>query len=147
MRAGWRALRGRRRVQFLAFRLTSVADATIIGALAPVASCSGRRWFGERMERRDLLFVGASLAGVVIRRDRIRRLPASACGAICSRGQRLHWTAYWLFSKRARASVGALEYMATVMPVAAILMTAFAAVSGEGLAPPQTGWTGPGYGS
>ena len=45
----------------------------------------------------------------------------------------LSWTAYWLFSKRARVSVGALEYMASVMTVAAILMTALALVSGAGL--------------
>ena len=39
------------------------------------------------------------------------------------------WTAYWLFSKRARHDVTALEYMATVMLVAAIVVTALNAVS------------------
>ena len=52
-------------LSFAAFRLTSVANATIIGALAPVFITLGAaRWFGERVERRDLLFVGLSFAGV-----------------------------------------------------------------------------------
>src|SRR5687768_11948659 len=37
---------------FTAFRLTSVANATIIGALAPVfISLGAVRWFGERLDR------------------------------------------------------------------------------------------------
>jgi len=52
---------------FSAFRLTSIANATIIGALAPVFITLGAaRWFGERVERRDLLFVGMSFAGVAM---------------------------------------------------------------------------------
>ena len=42
-------------------------NATIIGALAPVCITLGAaRWFGERVERRDLVFVGASFVGVAI---------------------------------------------------------------------------------
>ena len=57
------------------------------------------------------------------------------------------WTAYWLFSKRARASVGALEYMTSVMLVAAVLMTFVALVSGRGSgAAAGRRWTGSGSG-
>ena len=52
-------------LSFTAFRLTSVADATIIGSPATVALIIGAaRWFGERMERGDLLYVAAALLGV-----------------------------------------------------------------------------------
>ncbi len=124
---------------FLAFQLTSVANATIIGALAPVCIALGAaRWFGERIERRDLFFVGASFVGVAIVAIGSAGSPASGVwGDIFAGISVLSWTAYWLYSKRARARIGALEYMASVMTVAAILMTAFAAVSGQGLAPPH----------
>lgn len=124
---------------FLAYQKTSVADATIIGALAPVCIMLGAaRWFGERVERRDLVFVGTSLAGVTIVAIGSAGSPAfGAWGDVFAAASVLSWTTYWLFSKRARVEIGALEYMASVMLVAAVLMTAFAIVSGEGLALPR----------
>jgi drug/metabolite transporter (DMT)-like permease len=123
---------------FLAFRLTSVADATIIGALAPVCIMIGAgRWFGERVGRRDAVFVGLSLAGVALVAIGSAGTPAfDVWGDLAAVVSVFTWTAYWLVSKRARASVGALEYMTSVMLVAAILMTLLALVSGKGLAPP-----------
>jgi drug/metabolite transporter (DMT)-like permease len=43
------------------------------------------------------------------------------------------WTAYWLFSKKARESATALEYMATVMLVAAVTMTFIAPITHSSL--------------
>lgn len=128
---------------FLAYQKTSVADATIIGALAPVCIMLGAaRWFGERVDRRDLVFVGTSLAGVAIVAVGSAGSPAfGAWGDVFAGASVLSWTAYWLFSKRARAEIGALDYMASVMLVAAVLMTAFAVASGQGLALPRgTDW-------
>jgi DME family drug/metabolite transporter len=123
---------------FLAFRLTSVADATIIGALAPVCIMIGAgRWFGERVGRRDAVFVGISLVGVVLVAIGSAGTPAfDVWGDLAAVVSVFTWTAYWLVSKHARASVGALEYMTSVILVAAILMTVLAAVSGAGLSPP-----------
>jgi drug/metabolite transporter (DMT)-like permease len=125
---------------FLAFRLTSVADATIIGALAPVCIMIGAaKWFGERVERRDMVFVGLSLVGVSVVAIGSAGTPSfSGWGELFAVASVFTWTAYWLFSKQARAGVGALEYMTSVMLVAAILMTIVALVSGEGLEPPPT---------
>jgi drug/metabolite transporter (DMT)-like permease len=124
---------------FLAFRLTSVADATIIGALAPVFIMIGAaRWFGERVGRRDLIFVAISFAGVALVAIGSAGTPAfDAWGDLFAFASVFTWTSYWLFSKRARASVGALEYMTSVILIAAILMTVLALVSGDGLAPPS----------
>jgi drug/metabolite transporter (DMT)-like permease len=125
-------------LSFTAFHATSVADATIIGALAPVCIMIGAgRWFGERMRRRDVVFVAISLAGVVLVAIGSAGTPAfDVWGDAAAATGVFTWTAYWLVSKRARASIGALEYMASVILVAAILMSALAAVSGKGLAPP-----------
>jgi drug/metabolite transporter (DMT)-like permease len=124
---------------FLAFRLTSVADATIIGALAPICIMIGAgRWFGERVGRRELVFVGISLGGVALVAIGSAGTPAfDVWGDLFAVASVFTWTTYWLVSKRARASVGALEYMASVILVAAVLMTLLALVSGEGLSPPS----------
>jgi len=123
---------------FLAFRLTSVADATIIGALAPVCIMLGAgRWFGERVGARDLVFVGISLVGVGLVAIGSAGTPSfDIRGDLFAATSVLTWTAYWLFSKRARGTVGALEYMTSVMVVAAFLMTVLAVVTGDGLSPP-----------
>jgi DME family drug/metabolite transporter len=130
---------------FLAFQLTSVANATIIGALAPVCIALGAaRWFGERVGPRDLFFIAASFVGVAIVAIGSAGSPtAGAWGNAFAGISVVSWTAYWLFSKRVRSGVGAAEYMASVMVVSAILMTAFALVFGQGLAPPEPadwGW-------
>ena len=124
---------------FLAFTLTSAADATIIGALAPVFIMIGAgRWFGEHVGRRDLVFVGISLAGVALVAIGSAGTPAfNAWGDLFAFASVFTWTAYWLVSKRARASVGAFEYIASVVLVAAFLMTVLALVSGAGLSPPS----------
>jgi drug/metabolite transporter (DMT)-like permease len=124
---------------FLAYQKTSIADATIIGALAPVFIMLGAaRWFGERVHRRDLVFVGTSLGGVAMVAVGSAGSPAfGAWGDVFAGVSVLSWSAYWLFSKRARAEIGTLEYMASVMLVAAVLMTAFALASGQGLALPR----------
>ncbi len=127
-------------LSFMAFRLASVAEATIIGALAPVLIMFGAaRWFGEHVQRKDLLFVAASFAGVVVVAAGSAGAPTfSPLGDVLAAAGVFSWSAYWLFSKRARASVGPVEYMASVMLVAAVLMTAMAAVvPAQGLAPPR----------
>ena len=124
---------------FLAFKLTSAADATIIGALAPVFIMIGAaRWFGEHVGRRDLVYVGMSLVGVALVTIGSVGTPAfNVWGDLFAFVSVFTWTAYWLASKRARASVGALEYIASVVLIAALLMTALALVSGAGLSPPS----------
>lgn len=124
---------------FNAFKLTTVANATIIGALAPVFIAIGAaRWFGERFERRDIAFMAASFVGVALVAVGSSGSPAwSPLGDSLAALSTLSWTAYWLFSKRARRSASALEYMATVMLVAAVAVTAATAISGVSLAPPR----------
>jgi drug/metabolite transporter (DMT)-like permease len=134
-------------LSFAAFRLTSVANATIIGALAPVFITLGAaRWFGERVQRRDLIMVGASFFGVALVALGSRDSPSwSPLGDAFALASVVSWTCYWLFSKRTRTSsstpVGALEYMASVMTVAAVVMTGLALAFGQSLAlPTKADW-------
>jgi drug/metabolite transporter (DMT)-like permease len=124
---------------FSAFKLTTVANATIIGALAPVFIALGAaRWFGERFGPRDMAFMMASLVGVFLVAFGSSGSPAwSPLGDTFAALSTLSWSSYWLFSKRVRRSVPTLEYLATVMLVAAIVVTSFTAISGISLAPPR----------
>jgi drug/metabolite transporter (DMT)-like permease len=130
-------------VTFGAFRLTSAANATIIGSLSVVLiSIGGVRWFGERMARRDGPFVLTSLVGVaLVALGAGGATHATRFGDLLALIGAFTWASFWLFSKRARArsGTGALEYMATVMLLAAPLLTVAALASGASLGPPR-GW-------
>lgn len=123
---------------FTAFRLTSVANATIIGALAPVFITLGAvRWFGERLERRDAFVIATSFVGVAVVALGSRATPSwSPLGDAAAAVSVLTWTAYWLFSKRARATTNAIEYMASVMLVSAVVVTALSLATRTSLQPP-----------
>ena len=126
-------------LSFTAFRLTSIADSTIISSLATVAIIIGAaRWFGESMERSDLWYVLAALTGVVfVAIGSSGSATFSLTGDLYAVAGIFTWTGYWLFSKKARATATALEYMATVMLVAAIVMTALVPLTGHRLTPPR----------
>jgi drug/metabolite transporter (DMT)-like permease len=126
-------------ITFGAFRLTSVASATIIGAVAPIFIAVGAaRWFGERMQRSDLWFGLVCFGGVgLVAAGSHGTSSWSLAGDLLAALGTLSWTAYWLYSKRVRRHVGPFEYIATVMLVAAVCVTLAAAVSGVSLAPPK----------
>ena len=124
---------------FNAFKLTSIANAMIIGALSPVLiTMAAARWFGERIGRREAVLAGLSLAGVVVVAVGSAGTAArSPLGDGLAALSTISWTAYWLYSKRTRARVPALEYMASVMIVGAIVLTPVVLLSGQSPAPPQ----------
>jgi drug/metabolite transporter (DMT)-like permease len=123
---------------FSALKLTSVAAATVIGALQPalVLVVAGR-WFGEHLRRRDVLLTLVAIAGVV----------AVALGGGIPSGEGLlgdglafgsliAFTGYWLVSKRALSGERRADrYTAGVMLVGAVAITPVALLSGERLGP------------
>ena len=124
---------------FTAFHFTSVADATIIGSLSTVTIVIGAAiWFGETLRRFSVILMAVSLIGVVFVALGSSGTPSfSLRGDLAALCSVFTWTAYWLYSKRARATVGALEFMATVMLVAAAAMTVVVPVTGGSLAWPD----------
>jgi drug/metabolite transporter (DMT)-like permease len=121
---------------FSALKLTSVAVATVIGALQPalVLMVAGR-FFGERVGWRVVVWTVVSIGGIV----------AVALGPGVPRGEHLTgdalavgslvaFTGYWLVSKRAiGGSADSDRYTFGVMLVAAVAMTPVALVSGAHL--------------
>ncbi|MBA3689945.1 MAG: DMT family transporter [Actinobacteria bacterium] len=126
-------------ITFGAFRLTSIASASIIGAVAPIFIALGAaRWFGERMARSDLWFGFACFGGVALVAAGSHDTSSwSLGGDLLAALGTLSWTSYWLYSKRARRDLGPLEYIATVMLVAAVCVTSVTALTGTSLAPPR----------
>lgn len=127
---------------FSAYKLTTIADATIIAALSPVLILLvAGRMFGEHVGRREAMLAGLSFVGVVLVAIGSSGSSAwSALGDLCAAGGALSWTAYWIFSKRARATVPALEYMTSVILVAAVVVTPFALAFGRVSAPEPRDW-------
>jgi drug/metabolite transporter (DMT)-like permease len=121
---------------FSAIKRTSIVDVTIIAALQPalVLIVAGPL-FGERVTRREILLTMVSVAGVAIVAKGSESTSAwSLAGDLLAGGALIAWTAYFLVSKHARATVNALEYLTVVSLAAAVVITPVALLSGHSLA-------------
>ncbi len=97
---------------FSAIKLTSVANATVIGALQPiVVSIVAARFFGERIVRRDVLLGLVAIAGVAaVVLSGAEEAGRDLVGDLLSIGALLSWSAYFVFAKRAKERVSSQEY-------------------------------------
>jgi drug/metabolite transporter (DMT)-like permease len=150
LRASWLAglLLGGDLVMFYsAIKLTSVVDATVIGALQPViVILLARPLFGERLRKWDWAWVAVAVIGVLIA---VIGAGSSGhhqlSGDLFAIGALLCWSAYWLVSKRARVEQGAMEYTACVTIVAAVAVTPIVLLSSQSLGDVRAGdwlWIG-----
>jgi drug/metabolite transporter (DMT)-like permease len=121
---------------FSALRLTSVADVLIVAALQPALTMLvAGPLFGERVTRHEVLWTVVSLVGVVLVIVGSSGTPVwSLRGDLLAAGALLAWTVYWLLSKHVRQQVKAIEYMAAVTVVAAVVVTPVALLSGQSFA-------------
>lgn len=126
---------------FTALRETSVANATVIGALQPILLAPvGMRLFGERIERRVVVWSVLAVAGTAVVVLGATGLPEwSLYGDLLAVGALGTWTAYFITSKQARRTLGALEYFTGLTIVACALVAPFALVSGADLSPAAGG--------
>src|SRR5688572_13293715 len=109
---------------FCAVQITSVANATIIGALQPVLVLAiAGPLFGERARASEVLWGAVAIAGTVI-----VVLGGDGGGANSLRGDLLAvgalfaWTAYFVATKTARRSLSAFEFLTGMAVWAAILV-------------------------
>ena len=132
---------------FAAFRSTSIANATLIGALTPAIVLLGAgRFVGERTDRSRLPFAFVSVAGMAL-----VVLAGSSSSGASLRGDLLAvlnlftFTAYFVMMKGVRnKGVGSWAFLAgvfaigtcVVAPVCAVLTDDLGAVGGKGLDPP-----------
>ncbi len=97
---------------FSAVKLTTIANATVIGAMQPVVvSIVAARFFGERIHRRDMVLGGVALVGVVlVVFGATGSAGWSLTGDLLAAGALLSWSAYFIFSKRAKSRITSNEY-------------------------------------
>jgi drug/metabolite transporter (DMT)-like permease len=123
---------------FSALKETSVANATIIGAMQPVLVLAvASRLFGERPHLRDAFWAAVAIAGAVIV---VAGGPAggdaSLHGDLLAVAALVAWTWYFIASKRARTQLGSFEYLTGLSVVAVVTVTPIVLLSGDSIAVP-----------
>ena len=98
---------------FSAIKLTSVANATVIGALQPiVVAVVAYKLFGEKIYRRDMIFAAIAIMGVavvVFAADNTNS-DTNGTGILLAVLAVFAWAGYFVFSKRAKEHISANEY-------------------------------------
>jgi drug/metabolite transporter (DMT)-like permease len=128
---------------FTAVQETTVANATVIGALQPVLVLAiAKRLFGETPRLADAFWACVAIAGAAI-----VVVNAADTGEASGRGDLLAvaalfaWTWYFVASKQARVELGSFEYLTGLSVVAAVAVTPVALLSGDHLSVPEaSGW-------
>jgi drug/metabolite transporter (DMT)-like permease len=118
---------------FVSIRLTTVANATVIGSCQPIIMLLvAGRLFGERTRRADWALAGVALGGVALVMFGSSGLPAwSPAGDLLSIVTVIAWTLYFIFSKLSRAHIDAAQYTGSTALIAALVSTPFAIGSGQ----------------
>jgi drug/metabolite transporter (DMT)-like permease len=121
-----------------AIKHTSVADASLITALAPVLILVvAGPMFGERIAFRDLVLTAVILAGVgLVVLGSSGRPEWSLLGDLLAVGALVSWAAYFVATKRARIHMGTVEYQTVVMLTASLVVTPYVLLSGSDLVQP-----------
>jgi len=117
---------------FTALKITTVANATLIGALQPVlVLIVAGPWFGERVGRWEVGWTAASVLGVAILIAGASSHPQwSPLGDTLAVLGVVLFTGYFTASKRIRESVATVAYMAGVHIGASIVVTPVALIHG-----------------
>ena len=107
----------------LGVKMTTVANATLIGALQPaITLLFAGRYLGETVTRREIACVATAIFGVAIVIIGSTGAPewklAGDLMAVCAV---LTFTVYFLITKVARQTMGTLEYMTGVHTAAAVV--------------------------
>ena len=122
---------------WVALRHTTVADATVIGALQPalVLLVAGPL-FAERINARQVIFTVVGIIGVAVAVS--FSAPSAGrtwFGDLLAAGALVTFTGYFVASKMARAKLPAMDYQVSLLLVGAAVMTPVVLLSGHGAVP------------
>ena len=125
---------------FSALRETSVANATVIGALQPILLAPiGVRLFGEQLGKRVVVWSIVAVAGTAMVVLGATGVPEwSLRGDLLAVGALGSWTLYFVASKQARRQLGTLEYFTGLSVVACVVVAPYALLVGADLSPAGT---------
>lgn len=126
---------------FAAVEQTRVADASVIGALQPalVLLVAGPL-FSERVELADVMWTALAIVAVsaVVVGGGVPR-GTSLSGDLLAVASVIAWSGYFIVSKKARGTIGPIEYTFGVTVVAAVVLLPVLFLSGESAAVPHPG--------
>lgn len=124
---------------FEAVKRTTIANATIIGALQPVVvSAYASRFEGEHVSRRNVVLAAVALAGVVgVIMGSSGTADLNPSGDLMAVGALLAWSMYFVFSKRSHGRLTSTEYTAATALITAAVNVAIAFAIGTELRAPR----------
>jgi drug/metabolite transporter (DMT)-like permease len=127
---------------FIAVQRTSVANATIIGALQPVALLMVvNRLFGERPTTRDVVWTVVSIGGVgIVVLGSSSADTGDPVGDLFAFAAMLGYAAYYVASMRARTTLGTIEYQSALSLVALVVLTPVVFIAGTEMATTSMSW-------
>jgi drug/metabolite transporter (DMT)-like permease len=126
---------------FSALKNTTVANATVVGALQPalVLLVAGPM-FGEPVTAGIIAWSATAIVGVVIVVYGSSGAPVwSLTGDLLAVGALLAWTIYFVASKRVSGKIAPFDYLTAMLVIAAVVVTPIALLSGQRLDPGGVG--------
>jgi drug/metabolite transporter (DMT)-like permease len=126
---------------FSALKHTTIANATVVGALQPalVLVVAGRL-FGEKVTASLLTWTVVAIGGVAIVVYGSAGTPEwSPFGDLLATGALLAWTGYFIASKQVRRELNPFEYLTGMVVVATVAVAPIALLSGQQLDPGGAG--------
>ena len=126
---------------FSAIKLTTVANATVIGALQPVVvAITANRFFGETIRRRDIVLGLVAIVGVlVVVLAAASDAPSDWRGDALAVGALFSWSAYFIFARQAKGVITSNEYTVGAAIWVAIINAPLAVLFGQSMAWPSLG--------
>jgi len=123
---------------FTAVKMTSVVNATTIGAMQPlVIACFAALVFGEHISLRSVLAALVAVAAVVVIVVQSSGTPEwSGAGDLFAVGALMAWAAYWIFSKRSTGFITSAEYTAGTGVWATLVCLVAGLVAGQDMGVP-----------
>ncbi|MEM9516883.1 MAG: DMT family transporter [Actinomycetota bacterium] len=136
---GGLALAGDIALFFSAVKLTSIVNATIIGALQPVVvGVVAARFFGERVRGRDVVWSLIAIAGVFVVVSATASDSASNWrGDLLAFGAMLTWSAYFIASKQSKHTMTSTEFTAGTAVWVSIICLPLGFVFGQDMSWPS----------
>lgn len=128
---------------FSAIKLTTVANATVIGALQPVVvAITANRVFGEVIRGRDIVLGLTAIAGVtVVVVGAATDAPSDWRGDALAIGALFAWSAYFIFARQAKGVITSNEYTVGAALWVALINVPLALAFGQSMAwPSASNW-------
>ena len=126
---------------FTAVKMTSVVNATTIGALQPILVLAiAARMFSERITGREIAAAAGAIAGVIVIVSRSSGTPQwSGTGDLAALGALFCWTGYLVMAKKAAGQITPSQYTIGTGFWTAVVSLPVGLIAGQDMSVPNPG--------